>query len=255
MKTVYADFVFLVNFFADYVLLYVSSYSIHIKVKNSRLLLSAALGGAYAVVAAILPTGRIAVLFFSFIMLILMCFVAFYGSGIKAFVRLVINMYLYSFILCGILSLWFSGSETMVTTLLVSCVGLVIATRYLKADLLFKKDKKYVDVVFFKESNEIRAELLCDTGNILKDPVTLLPVIIVSESLVSDKSVCSTRTIPFVTVAGRGKLIVAKFDAVYLINGKSRVRINAVVGVCPDEEITVSGYNGLIPAVLVDNIY
>ena len=253
MKTVYADVVFAVNFAADYVLLYISAYSLHIKVRTIRLLAASIIGGIYGVAASIVPVASSFLLLISFAVLLLMCSVAFAGVTSKAFIYLVINMCVYSFILCGMVSLEPLRKRAGITVLVFGCVLIVFAVKRLRLYRINQKSRRHISAVICTDGCERELELLCDSGNLLTDPVTFSPIIILSNSFANSLSSEKTRFVTYRTVGGEGTLDIAEDSEIYILKDNKRIRVFAVVGFCKESE-TFSGYDGIIPELITQNI-
>ena len=111
---------FCLNFITDYTLLYISAYSINIKIKQIRIIAAAVIGGIYGVICTVLSIKS---------GLLLMSFVAYYGVTVKAFVHLIINILSYSFILCGFVSLELLRKGNMFAVIIISCILFIIVIR------------------------------------------------------------------------------------------------------------------------------
>ena len=105
-----------------------------------------------------------------------------------------------------------------------------------------KTGPQSVAVRIFHEGGSVDFFALCDSGNLLQDPITGLPVLVVSADLsqqliglpieaLSDPIDCmkqgrGLRLIPYHTVGGSGLLIAKRFEKVF-VNGKMEPRIVA----------------------------
>ena len=97
---------------------------------------------------------------------------------------------------------------------------------------------------------------LIDSGNLLRDPVTGLPVIIISRRAAmrliqlpgEGKVTYPFRLLTVRTVNGSGMMIVFHPDSVYLLKSGLWVRTEALLGVSPDG---YDGFQALVPASLM----
>ena len=253
MRTVYADVVFVINFVCDFALLYLSAYSLSIKVKIVRLIISAFIGAVYALIVAIINLSGMLCLILSFAALLIMSFVSFYGVTKKAFVRLVINVYVYSFILCGLVYTEPFRRFTYGITVVLMSLFLVVAIRRLGIKNPVFTKRKSMDLIFKVRGMQKTLCLIIDTGNILTDPVTMLPVIIISRDAANLLDLEKVRSIPFQTVVGEGELYILKTEEIYVPIGKTKIRLNAVAGCCFDNSAALP-CDGILPASIIENL-
>lgn len=196
--TVYLDVVLLENLCMNYIILFATGYLMKIKMKQLKLILSSLLGGIYAVVAylEILP------IYSSFgmkiILSIIMVYIAFHAKGIKSLCKQLIIFYLTSFAFggCAFALLYFVrpqdilmrngvyvGTYPLKIALLGGIIGFIVVHISFKTvkTKLRKKDIIYlVKIKIGEKILEVKAML--DTGNMLKDPISGMPVIVIEKS-------------------------------------------------------------------------
>ncbi len=189
--TVYADLLFLLNFFLDFFLLWASGRFLRRRTRYVRLLLGAVLGALYGV-GLVLPE---LAFFYSFAMKIvfslLMLAVAYPFSSPADFLRLTVVFYLIGFAMAGAAmggsSLLAGAGIHLDTRELVGGASLLFAL--FTAILLAKKGLNKWKAAHYKEDFQIRLEIaveghscilpaLIDTGNNLADPLSGRPVIV-----------------------------------------------------------------------------
>lgn len=195
--TVYLDVVLLENLCMNYIILFATGYIMKIKMKQLRLIASSLLGGIYAVVAylEILP------IYSSFsmkiILSILMVYLAFRSKGIKNLGKQLVIFYLTSFAFggCAFALLYFIrpqdilmrngvyvGTYPIKIALLGGIIGFIItyiAFKIVKTKL-HKKDMIY-EIEIKIEDKKIKLKAMLDTGNLLKDPISGMPVVVVEK--------------------------------------------------------------------------
>lgn len=195
--TVYLDVVLLENLCMNYIILFATGYLMKIKMKQIRIIASSLLGGIYAVVAylEILPIYSNFVT--KIVLSILMVYIAFHSKSIKSLCKQLIIFYLTSFAFggCAFALLYFIrpqdilmrngvyvGTYPIKIALLGGIVGFIIvyiAFKVVKTKLR-KKDMIYnIKVNIEEKTLELKAML--DTGNMLKDPISGIPVIVVEK--------------------------------------------------------------------------
>ena len=195
--TVYLDIVLLENLCMNYIILFATGYIMKLKMKQLRLVLSAMLGGIYAVIAYI----EILPIYSSFAMKILlsvlMVHIAYNSKNIKNLLKQLVVFYLISFAFGGsafallyfvrpqdilIRNGVYVGTYPIKIALLGGIVGFIItyiAFKVVKTKL-HKKDIIYNIEIHIKEKT-LKLKAMLDTGNMLKDPISGMPVIVVEK--------------------------------------------------------------------------
>ena len=195
--TVYLDIVLLENLCMNYIILFATGYIMKLKMKQLRLVLSAMLGGIYAVIAYI----EILPIYSSFAMKILlsvlMVHIAYNSKNIKNLLKQLVVFYLTSFAFGGaafallyfvrpqdilIRNGVYVGTYPIKIALLGGIVGFIItyiAFKVVKTKL-HKKDIIYNIEIHIKEKT-LKLKAMLDTGNMLKDPISGMPVIVVEK--------------------------------------------------------------------------
>ncbi len=196
--TIYLDVVLLENLCMNYIILFATAYIMKIKMKQLRLIFSSLLGSIYAVVSylEILP------LYSNFgmkiLLSILMVYIAFNSKGIKSLAKQLIIFYLTSFAFggCAFALLYFVrpqdilmkngvyiGTYPIKIALLGGIIGFIItyiAFCIVKTKIR-KKDMIY-NLVIKIDGKEINLKAMLDTGNLLKEPITGMPVVVIQKS-------------------------------------------------------------------------
>lgn len=286
--TIYVDIVLLENLCMNYIILFGTAYIIKIKVMHLRILLASLIGAIYAVLAyaGIFPI--YANLITKIILSICMTYIAFNPKKLKGLIKELIVFYLVSFALggCAFALLYivrpqdifmkngvYIGTYPLKIALLGGITGFVITyvaikivkTRITKNEIIYK-------AIIEIENQELEINVLLDTGNMLKDPISDDAVIMIeknrlykivpkelldnmnkflggefenAESLEYKKRI---RFIPFTSVGKQnGMLLGIKADLVKIITDVDEI-INekAIIGVY-EKTFSKSGkYSGLI---------
>ena len=195
--TVYLDVVLLENLCMNYIILFATGYLMKIKMNHIRVILASFLGGIYAIVSymEILP------IYSNFFMKILlsigMVYLAFGAKNVKSILKQLIIFYLTSFAFggCAFALLYFVKPENILMrngvyigtypikiALLGGLVGFIITYIAFKIvkNKLSKKDMIY-DIIIEIDKKQVQVKAMLDTGNMLKDPITQTPVIVVEK--------------------------------------------------------------------------
>ncbi len=257
MKTVYADVVFAINFCIDYLLLYVTSSVLFLKVKLFKIALAALIGGLYAVVIAVTSPMlfvRIASLLFMYTFMII---IVFGRTSTKIYIKIFAVFILLSVLFGGFLSLLITNcikgslsSIALVALAVMFSVAVPVILRIFRVDIVSTKIKARIAI------DGVAADfvLLCDSGNLLTDTYTGSPVILLGASCrksfpMNDLDVNDARFLLLKTVSSTDIVEVVIPDEVVV--GKKRV--SASVGFVCSDCFKSDGCDGVIPSVLVDN--
>lgn len=253
--TLYIDQFVLINLLLNYIILHITKSIIKSQKSSLRLFSSAVFGAVFSVLF-FLPqlyflNSNIFKIFISAVMVIIA-----YGAGsIKRFLKNFAVFFLVSFLIggCGF-ALFESGLYETAYVLILS-TGLsyiILSTTVSVFEKYFKIDRLTHTLTIKLFENEITTECFYDTGNNLKDPITNLPVIIVSyeilkeilpEKLASELinqqdifKIYSTnntdlklKLIPFKTISDNG-FIIGFVPKMILIDG---IEKKAIIGVSP----------------------
>ena len=196
--TIYVDIVLLENLCMNYIILFGTAYIIKIKVKHIRILLASLIGAVYAVLAYAGVFPIYANLITKIILSICMTYIAFNPKKLKGLIKELILFYLVSFALggCAFALLYivrpqdifmkngvYIGTYPLKIALLGGITGFVITyvaikivkTRITKNEIIYK-------AIIEIAEQEIEINVLLDTGNMLKDPISGDAVIMVEKN-------------------------------------------------------------------------
>lgn len=195
--TVYLDIILIENLCMNYIILYATAFVMKLKIKHIRLLLSALTGGLYAVLTYMQIIKMYSTMIMKIILSFSMVYLAFAPKNIKAMLKEVISFYLVSFIFggCAFALLYFIkpqdilmangvyiGSYPLKIALLGGIIGFIILNIALK-NIKHRVNKKALiyQAEIEIEGKKLTVKAMLDTGNLLKDPITGVPVIIVEK--------------------------------------------------------------------------
>ena len=200
--TVYVDVVLLENLCMNYIILFGTGYIIKLKIKHWRILVSSSIGAVYAILAYMGIFPLYANIFVKIILSICMVYIAFNPKNVKATIKELIVFYLVSFALggCAFALLYivrpqdifikdgvYIGTYPIKIALLGGIVGFVITyiafkvvkTRMNKNELIYEVEIKIND-------KKINTKVMLDTGNMLKDPISNNPVVLIEKKILYD---------------------------------------------------------------------
>lgn len=198
MTVVYVDVLFLINFCMDFLALFLSGTIMHLETAKGHLTVSSAIGGIYAVLAALFPGNAIIGALIGIATALLLCYAA-YGHAChgKIFWCVFALFYGTSCLLGGMITGAYeflkgffenrhelflaitegNGKIAFFFSLLISCAFLL---GLLKRHLSFKKEEKSVDITVSAGTSSTTLSALVDSGNTLCDPISGRPCIVIS---------------------------------------------------------------------------
>ena len=282
---VYADLLFLINFSMDFLCLYLSVKLLHLPRVRWRMLLAAALGGVYSVAALFLSVGSWFALAVDLGVCFGMCALCAAGKGVR-FGRLLL--------LCGTyfgISALMGGGMTAIYSLLgradlplgeVESDGLsawmflalatIAALAAAFGGRLFSKQSavRICTVCVKLDGATWEMQGLCDSGNLLCDPISGTPVIVADrqtwvgalpdalrravesegrelDALAEGKRV---RIVPMHTAQGSSMAVALLPDEILLAGEDGKVRtVHALIA--PSGEPLQGDYRAVVPATLL----
>ena len=195
--TVYLDVVLLENLCMNYIILFATGYILKIKRKHIKLIVSGLIGGIYSILVYMEIMEIYSNIVAKIILSVVMVYIAYTPKTIKELFKVLIFFYLISFVFggCAFALLYFIKPEEIfirngvfvgtypIKIAILGCiVGFIVITIafYIVKIKLGKKDI-YCDITIFFNEKNIDVKALIDTGNMLKDPITNIPVIVVEK--------------------------------------------------------------------------
>ena len=278
-QVIYVDVLIIVNLFVNYFLLLTTSKFLNLKLKLSRFILGEILGSIYSLYIFIPEPNLFVSVLVKLFMSITMVAAAFEFNKIKQFLKIIVCFYAVNFAFSGTMfTLWcflkpngmiinndivyFNISPlTLIISTVVSYIIIEIINRVIEKKQL--KSSKYEIGIKFKDKY-IVLNAKIDTGNLLKEPFSNLPVIVVKKSeinlLIPEFNIfenienqneikkLKVRMIPFKTVSATG--ILPAFNPEYVVL-KGNLKKQAYVAVCSDEYFS-EGISCLVNPEILD---
>lgn len=200
--TIYLDVVLIENLCMNYIILFATGYLLKKKINHIRLMISGLIGGIYSILAYIQVLEIYSNFIFKILLSIVMVYIAYNAKTLKLIFKELVFFYLISFVFggCAFALLYFIkpqeilikngtyvGTYPLKVAILGGIVGFVTITIafYFTKKRFSKKDMYCKMKIYFKEKN-INITALIDTGNMLKDPITMMPVIVVEKNMLKD---------------------------------------------------------------------
>ena len=198
LGTLYIDVYFLVNFTVDYLALYFAHRLIYLPIRAGRLIFASILGAVFAVADVFLPSGILYEIPLFIICIISIMAVSAPRMSIFFRIRLTLVFILTQLLLGGLVYFTYglldkylleiigkvdSGAENrralIFSVIILFAIG---AMKLLIMILSGSKDEKSVTLKIKIGENYYSTEALVDTGNLVKDPMSMCPVVFLKRS-------------------------------------------------------------------------
>lgn len=200
--TIYVDIIFLENLIMNSIILYATAIILKIKPKTIRIIVSSTIGSVYAIILYITNMKIYTSIISKIILSAIMVYVAFNSQSVKKMWKQLLIFYLTSFVFGGV-SLYLiyvikpqdilmkNGMFAGQYALKVIMLGAIVAFFVIKFSLKIIKTKFnpkdiYCKIKFKLNGKQVETKAMIDTGNLVKEPITNTPVVIVESSLLND---------------------------------------------------------------------
>ena len=289
--TIYLDIIFFENLIMNSIILYATSIILKLKPKFFRILISSAIGSIYSIILYVTEMKIYSSIISKIILSIIMSYVAFNPQNVKEMWKQLLIFYLTSFVFGGVALylIYFLKPQNILIkngmyvgeyALKVIMLGGIVAFIVIKISLKIIKTKinskdMYCKIKVKLNEKIIEAIAMIDTGNLVKEPITNTPVIIVESSLLYEilpKEILNNledvlsgnldkipeeiqatymsrmRCIPFKSLGKEnGMLLGIKSDEIEVIkDDESKIIKNAIIGIY-DKSLTKRGeYRALV---------
>lgn len=263
---VYIEFAIIDNLVIDYVLLYITCISARIKSSRGLIFLGSMIGTVLAVLLPILKIPKIVKFFLKLLIPAIMILTSFKLKGFKKFLVLYALLLAYTFVMGGTalgIILLLSGKivdSLHLTYESILPVGIVIAVVIIYAraviwlvNYILKRrtiQNFLYDVEFEHNEKTYRVTAFLDSGNLLVDTKTKLPVIIISKNSINIES-NNIRKIEYSTLSCERKqmdIICPKHMKIFCHGEKKELDVGgAMIGLTSK---VFKDYDALVPATI-----
>lgn len=288
--TIYIDIIIVENLIMNYIILYATGLISKSKISHLRIFFASAIGAVYAITEYISNLNIYSNILVKIILSIIIVFVAFYPRNVKKMFKQLILFYLTTFTFGGVATYLIyvlkpqdivmkNGMYVGTYVLKVIFIGAIVGTIILIIAFKFAKNKITKKDMICKikiklNGKEVVLDTMIDTGNMLKEPLTGNPVVVVEKTSLYDlmpKEILNNtesilggdfekipedikneyiprlKIIPFSSLGKQnGMLIGIKPEKLEVINEQIEEKDNAIIGIY-NKSLTKRGeYNALI---------
>lgn len=197
--TIYIDVVLIENLIMNYIILFTTGLVMKIKTKHIRLILASLLGAIYSVVAYAGILKAYSSIILKFILSIIIVFIAYNPQNVKKLCKTLLLFYLTSFVFGGaafaliyivkpqniiMKNGLFLGTYPLKTVMLGAIIAfIVIITAFSVVKNKISKKALFCEIEIKINERIVKTKAMIDTGNMLKEPITNTPVVVVESAL------------------------------------------------------------------------
>lgn len=196
--TIYLDIVIIENLIMNAIIIYATAVVLKVKIRHLRIIISSLIGAIYSVASYISDLEIYNNFFLKIFLSIVMVYIAFIPQNIKSLMKQMLIFYLTSFLFGGVafaliyvikpqeilmkdgLFLGMYPLKTIFLGAIVATIILITAFKVVKSNIT-KKDMM-CNVSIKINDKAINIKTIIDTGNMLKEPISGLPVIVVENT-------------------------------------------------------------------------
>lgn len=239
--TLYLDYIFLINYFFDFLILLSSTIILKRNIKLRRIFIGSLIGSLTNIVLFI-KISNIELLIFKILVSILMCVVTFKYININYLLNNLKYMYLISFILGGFIYFLNNIKLNFIFILILVPIFLYL---YIKNIKNYKDNIIYYHKVKIKYNDKYYLfNGYLDTGNRLKDPYFKRPIIIIKKRINLNNYIL----VPINTINSHSLIKCFNIDELYIDNKLINKKI--LVGISP-EKFKMEGIDCILNTMVI----
>ena len=227
--TIYIDLILLENIVMNYIILVATSIISKSRISLIRSLISASIGSVYSILNYLIELDIYTNLFVKILISIIMIKIVFNSKNMKIFFKQLVMFYLTSFTFGGVtfMLLFFINPKNVVFNgnhlvglypikvtiiggivgfIIISIVAIIIKNKLNQNNIIY-------DLKIKHEGKTIILKTLMDSGNLLKDPITNMDVIIVEKDSLRD--LLDKEAIESINKMKNGNLLEESFENIH----------------------------------------
>ncbi len=270
MQTIYIDVLFLLNFFIDYIIIITTAFVCGREHNFKRIIAASAVGALYSVAVFFPQLKVLNILLLKFTMSILITVISFKFLSLRSHIKIFISYYFINFVYGGGIYAFYrftnlgskmnySNGEYYIDIPLFLIIILTFSIYFLTRFLIVSlnnKPKKITKIRIYHHNKYTDANAIVDTGNNLLDPISMLPVTLVENNVISkiigqeitDETFKANkmRIIPWKDASGDSKSIYA-FKPSKIVNTENGAELNEMlIGIVQNNLTADKSYQALL---------
>lgn len=197
--TIYIDVVLIENLIMNYIILFATGIILKNEINHIRIILASLLGAIYSILAYTSVLNIYSSLILKIILSVIIVYIAYNPQNVKQLWKDILIFYLTSFVFGGaafaliyivkpqdilMKNGLFLGTYPLKTIILGTIIAfIVIITAFKIVKTKITKNDMFCKIKIKVNKQEIETKAMIDTGNLLKEPITNTPVIVVEHTL------------------------------------------------------------------------
>lgn len=295
--TIYIDVVFFENLIMNSIILIATGIILKQKIKWIRIILASSLGAIYTIISYISSLKIYSTFVLKLILSIIIIYIAFNPQTVKQLWKSILIFYLTSFVFGGaafaliyivkpqdilMKNGLFLGTYPLKTVILSAVVAFIILiTAFTIVKNKISKKDMFCNIEVELNNQKIETTAIIDTGNLLKEPITNTPVIILEHTLlykcmpkeilnnlenilggdfdkipetIKEQYISKLKLIPFSSLGKQnGMLVGIKADKVEIMQDEQRIdKENVIIGIYQKSLTKKGEYRALIGLELLE---
>ena len=196
--TIYIDVIILENLIMNYIILYATGIIVKAKINYIRIFFASLIGAIYAVTEYCSKITIYSNFIFKLILSIIIIYIAFYPQNIKKMCKQLLIFYVTTFTFGGVATYLiyvlkpqniiikngiYAGNYILKVIFLAAILGsviIIVSFKIIKNKI--NKNDMFCKIKLKLNGKEIVLNTMVDTGNMLKEPISGLPVIVVEHT-------------------------------------------------------------------------
>lgn len=271
--TIYVDILFLENLILNSIILYASTIILKAKIRHFRIWTASSLGAIYVVIYYVFKIKVYTNIVAKLMLAICMVYIVFRPKKGMDLLKYVVIFFLVSFVFggasLGVIYIVNSNNvtiqngiihgdytvKTIVLGVIIAFIIIVLSFKLVKTK--FTKNDMFCKMKIKLEGKEVETKAMLDTGNLLKEPITNIPVVVVENTVlvgtlpkellentenilggdidkipmeIQDKYLPKLKVIPFSSLGRQnGMLLGIKADSVIIVSDEGEKEIDKII--------------------------
>ncbi len=200
--TIYIDIVLIENLIMNYIILCATSIIMKLKINYIRIFIGSLIGAIYAVISYMSTFEAYSTLVLKIILSIIIVYISFNPQTVKKLLKEVLIFYLTSFLFGGVAFslLYFINPKSIISQngvlvgtypIKMAILGAIIGSIIIITSFKIVKSKvsnkdMFCNIEIKINGKKVKTKAMIDTGNLLKEPITNIPVVVVEHTLLYD---------------------------------------------------------------------
>lgn len=293
--TIYIDVVLIENLIMNYIILFTTGLILKLKIQPIRILIASLLGAIYSIIAYAGVLKIYSSFILKIVLSVLIVYIAFNPQSVKKMWKDLLIFYLTSFVFGGaafaliyivkpqdiiMKNGLFLGTYPLKTVMLGAVIAfIIIITAFSIVKSKISKKDMFCEIEIKINNQIIRTKAMIDTGNMLKEPITNTPVVVVEHTLlyecipkeilnnleniiggdfekvpeqIKEKYISKLKLIPFSSLGKQnGMLLGIKPQYIKKMQEEEQINKNVIIGIY-NKSLTKKGeYRALIGIELI----